>query len=169
MLAASHKRHCTSYASAMAVISSRPPAAHAFRDRQRGRNVIAGVRRFFREIRVVEIEIADAAAVRECRPVRWRLVIGAKDCRSVFRREICGYFSRDHKRFFFPCAERAAQVNRSRAVSLRAPLPSKDPQIAARTRNQQVDEQALCSCKKSRFQSADDFHWSKGSAGACAL
>src|SRR5512133_3051116 len=52
--------------------------------------------------------------------------------------------------------------NRLRAVSLRARLPSKDPQIAARTRNQRVDEQALFSCKKSRFQSADDFYRSKG-------
>src|SRR5437667_531234 len=59
--------------------------------------------------------------------------------------------------------------NRLRAVSLRARLLSKDPQIAARTRNQQVDEQALSSCKKSRFQSADDFYGSKGSAGACPL
>src|SRR2546430_3195239 len=52
--------------------------------------------------------------------------------------------------------------NRLRAVSPRARLPSKDPQIAARTRNQQVDEQALSSFKKSRFQSADDFYGSKG-------
>src|SRR5712671_7491143 len=56
--------------------------------------------------------------------------------------------------------------NRLRAVSLRARLPSKDPQTAVRTRNQQVDEQALSSCKKSRFQSADDFYGSKGSTGA---
>src|SRR6476646_10660496 len=60
-------------------------------------------------------------------------------------------------------------TNRSRAVSLRGRLPSKDLQIAARTRNQQVDVQALSSCKKSRFQSADDFYGSKGSAGACPL
>src|SRR5712675_697555 len=57
--------------------------------------------------------------------------------------------------------------NRLRAVSLRARLPSKDPQTAVRTRNQLVDEQALSSCKKSRFQSADDFYGSKGSTGAC--
>src|SRR5580765_1436588 len=58
--------------------------------------------------------------------------------------------------------------NRLRAVSLRARLPSKDPQIAGRTRNRQVDEQALSSCKKSRFQSADDFYGSKGSRDFCA-
>src|SRR5258708_38477233 len=57
--------------------------------------------------------------------------------------------------------------NRLRAVSLRARLPSKDPQTAVRTRNQLVDEQALSSCKKSRFQSADDFYGSKGSTVAC--
>src|SRR4029077_7879305 len=59
--------------------------------------------------------------------------------------------------------------NRLRAVSLRARLPSKDPQIAVRTRNQQVDEQALSSLKKLGFQSADDFYGSKRSAGACPL
>src|SRR4029077_19977876 len=59
--------------------------------------------------------------------------------------------------------------NRLRAVSLRAPLPSKDLQIAARTRNQLVDEQVLSSLKKLGFQSADDFYGSKGSAGACPL
>src|SRR6478735_12707293 len=53
--------------------------------------------------------------------------------------------------------------NRLRAVSLRGRLPSKDPQIAARTRNQLVDEQALSSLKKLGFQSADDFYGSKGS------
>src|SRR6476661_5837457 len=56
--------------------------------------------------------------------------------------------------------------NRLRAVSLRARLPSKDPQTAARTRNQQVDEQALSSLKKLGFQSADDLRRSKGS-GHC--
>src|SRR6188472_1214069 len=53
--------------------------------------------------------------------------------------------------------------NRLRAVSLRARLPSKDPQTAARTCNQQVDEQALSSLKKLEFQSADDLGRSKGS------
>ena len=41
--------------------------------------------------------------------------------------------------------------NRSRAVSLRARLPSKDPQSVVRTCNQQVDEQGLCSLKKWSF------------------
>src|SRR6266550_1487854 len=67
------------------------------------------MRRLFRQIRVVKIEIANAAAVGERRPVRWRLVIGAKDRGSVFRREISRYSSCDHKRFFLPCAKRAAQ------------------------------------------------------------
>src|SRR6516164_4477511 len=52
--------------------------------------------------------------------------------------------------------------NRSGAVSLRARLPSKDPQSAPRRCNQQVDEQALSSLKV-KFQSADDLHGSKGS------
>src|SRR5437773_881496 len=67
------------------------------------------MRRLFRQIRVVKIEVANAAAVGECRPVRRRFVIGAKDRGSVFRREISRYSSRDHKRFFLPCAERGAQ------------------------------------------------------------
>src|SRR5258705_13558577 len=71
-------------------------------------------------------------------------------------------------RMVLPSMRRARSPgNRLRAVSLRARLPSKDLQTAVRTRNQQVDEQALSSCKKSRFQSADDFYGSKGSTGAC--
>src|SRR5882757_1000222 len=71
-------------------------------------------------------------------------------------------------RMVLPSMRRARSPgNRLRAVSLRARLPSKDPQTAVRTCNQQVDEQALSSCKKSRFQSADDFYGSKGSTGAC--
>src|SRR4029077_18381644 len=67
------------------------------------------MRRLFRQVRVVKIEIADAAAVGECSPVRRRLVIGAKDRGSMFRREISRYSSRDYKRFFLPSAERAAK------------------------------------------------------------
>src|SRR5258705_13926520 len=71
-------------------------------------------------------------------------------------------------RMALPSMRRARSPgNRLRAVSLRARLTSKDPQTAVRTRNQLVDEQALSSCKKSRFQSADDFYGSKGSTGAC--
>src|SRR5262245_60850418 len=47
-------------------------------------------------------------------------------------------------------------TKRSRAVSLRARLPSRGPQTAARTCNQQVDEQALSSLKELEFQSADE-------------
>src|SRR5205809_7530212 len=54
-------------------------------------------------------------------------------------------------------------TNQSRAVSLRARLHLKDPQTAARTRNQRVDEQALSSLKKLGFQSADDLRRSKSS------
>src|SRR5437773_12277554 len=67
------------------------------------------MRRLFRQIRVAKIEIANAAAVGERRPFRRRLVIGAKDRGSVFRREISRYSSRDHERFFLPCAKRATQ------------------------------------------------------------
>src|SRR6266480_519693 len=67
------------------------------------------MRRLFRQIRVVKIEIANAAAVGEGRPVRRSLVTGAKDRGSVFRREISRYSSRNYKGFFTPCAERAAQ------------------------------------------------------------
>src|SRR5215208_5152065 len=64
-----------------------------------------------------------------------------------------------------PRAKHQARSPRNRlpAVSLHARLPSKDPQTAARTRNQQVDEQALFSLKKLGFQSADDLRRSKGS------
>src|SRR5262245_13754679 len=41
--------------------------------------------------------------------------------------------------------------NRSRVVSLRARLPWRDPRIAPRTCNQQVDEQALFSLKNGEF------------------
>src|SRR5262249_43532154 len=59
--------------------------ADALRNGDCSRNIVAGVRRLFREIGVVKIEIANAAAVGECRPVRRPLVVGAKDCRAVLR------------------------------------------------------------------------------------
>src|SRR5882672_8201664 len=120
------------------------------------------MRRLFRQIRVVKIEIANAAAVGECSPVRWRLVIGAKDRGSVFRREISRYSSRNHKRFFLPCAERAAQridyapfhfVHHFLRKILKSPR--------ARVIGKLMSKRRLHS-KKSRFQSADDFYGSKG-------
>src|SRR3954470_23099829 len=84
-------------------------STHAFCNGKCGGNVVAGMRGLFRQVRVVEIEIADGAAVRERRPVRWRLVIRAKDCRAAFGGELCGHSPRDHTRFFLPCAERAAE------------------------------------------------------------
>src|SRR5438132_4179064 len=59
--------------------------------------------------------------------------------------------------------------NRSRAASLRAQLPSKAPQIAAHTRNQQVDEQALSSLKKLGFQSADESRAGKRPQDFCMV
>ena len=59
--------------------------ADALRDRERGGDVIARVRRLFRKIGVVVIEIANATAGRERRPIRRRLVIGADDrCAPFF-------------------------------------------------------------------------------------
>src|SRR5215831_13028425 len=60
-------------------------------------------------------------------------------------------------------------ANQSRAVSLRARLPSKDPQTAGRTCSQQVDEQALSSLKKLEFQSADDLYRSKRCSELCLI
>src|SRR5262245_65470063 len=59
--------------------------------------------------------------------------------------------------------------NRSRAVSLRARLPSKDPRTAMRTRSQPVDEQALSSLKKLEFQSADDLRAGKRPQDFCKV
>src|SRR5215813_10538236 len=70
-------------------------------------------------------------------------------------------------RTVLPSMHRARSLrNQSRAVSLRARLPSKDPQTAARMRNQQVDEQALSSLEV-KFQSADDSWTSKRAQDFC--
>src|SRR6266850_556085 len=127
------------------------------------------MRRLFRQIRVVKIEIANAAAVGECRPVRRRFVIGAKDCRAVFRREISRYSSRDHKRFFLPCTERAAQGIDYTPFHfvhdfLRKILKSQRARVISKLMSKRC-----LHLKKLRFQSADDFYGSKGSAGACTL
>ena len=82
---------------------------HAFRRSQRRGNIIARMCRLFRQIRIVVIEIADSAAVRECGPVRRCLVIRADDCRSVFRRKIGSDFSRNDARLFVPRAQCATQ------------------------------------------------------------
>src|SRR5712671_2672353 len=127
------------------------------------------MRRLFRQIRVVKIEIANAAAVRECRPVRRRFVIGAKDCGSVFRREISRYSTRDHEWFFLPCAKRAAQGIDYAPFHfvhdfLRKILKSQRARVISKLMSKRC-----LHLKKSRFQSADDFYGSKGSAGACTL
>ena len=83
--------------------------ADALRDRERGGDVVARMRRFFRKIGVVVIEIANAAAGRERRPIGRCLVIGADDRAAIFRRKIGGDFARDHARLFVPRPERAAE------------------------------------------------------------
>src|SRR6266550_964870 len=83
--------------------------AHAFRHRQRCGNIIARMGRLFRKISIVVIEIANTTAVRECGPVRRRLVIRADDCRSVFRREIGSDFSCNDARLFVPRTKCATQ------------------------------------------------------------
>src|SRR5580765_6311646 len=126
------------------------------------------MRRLFRQIGVVEIEIANAAAVGECRPVWRRLVLGAKDRGSVFRREISRYSSRDHKRFCLPCAERAAQGIDYAPFHfvhdfLRKILKSQGARVISKLMSKRCFH-----VKKSRFQSADDFYRSKGSRDFCA-
>ena len=83
--------------------------ADALRDGERRGDVVARVRRFFGKISVVVIEIANATAGRERRPIRRRLVIGADNGAAVFRRKIGSDFARDRARLFVPCAERAAK------------------------------------------------------------
>ena len=83
--------------------------ANAFAHRENGCNVIARMRRFFGEISVVVIEIANAAAGRESSPVRRRLVIGPDNGRAVFGLEVGGDFSRDRARLFVPRPEGAAE------------------------------------------------------------
>src|SRR5215211_7056756 len=121
------------------------------------------MRRLFRQVRVVKIEIANAAAIGECRPVRRRLVIGAKDRGSVLRREISRYSSRDHKWFFLPCAERAAQGIDYAPFHfvhnfLRKILKSQRACVISKL----MSKRGLH--VKMRFQSADEFYGSKGSA-----
>ena len=52
--------------------------ADALGDRERGGDVVAGVRWFFRKISVVVIEITNTTAGRERRPIRRRLVIACR-------------------------------------------------------------------------------------------
>ncbi len=97
--------------------------AHAFGDRERRGDVVARMRRFFRKIGVVVIEIANATAGRERRPVRRRLMIGADDGRAVSwpknPTRLCA-----RSRTALRSRRRArSRTNRSRAASLRARLP----------------------------------------------
>src|SRR5204862_8340911 len=61
------------------------------------------------QIRIVVIKIPDATAIGECGPVRRRLVLGADDCRSVFRGEIGSDVSRNDARLFVPRTKCATQ------------------------------------------------------------
>src|SRR5260370_6745864 len=127
------------------------------------------MRGLLRQIGVVKIERANAAAVGECRAVRRRLVIGAKNRGSVFRREISRYSSRDHKRFCLPCTEGAAQGIDYAPLHfvhdfLRKILKSQRARVISKLMSKRC-----LHVKKSRFQSADDFYGSKGSTGACPL
>src|SRR5437868_5587369 len=85
----------------------RPSPLDAFRDSQCGGNIVARVRWFLRQISVVVIEVADGAAVGECRPVRRPLVIRPEDCGSWLRRKFQGDLARDCTRLFIPCTKRA--------------------------------------------------------------
>src|SRR5260370_34438426 len=82
--------------------------AHAFRHSKRRSNVVTRMRRLLRQISVVIIEIADATAIRERRPVWRRFVIRADDGRSVFRRTIRRNFSLDRALLFLPRSQPAA-------------------------------------------------------------
>src|SRR2546423_1791053 len=69
--------------------------SHAFGHGESGGDVVARMRRFLRKIGVVVVEIANAASSRECRPIRWRLVIGPDDGGTVLCRKIRGDLPRD--------------------------------------------------------------------------
>src|SRR6185369_1154316 len=69
---------------------------------------------------------------------RWWIRVSPRNLRPLFARSQTVLPSRHRAR---------SPGNRSRAVSLHARRPSKDPRTAVHTRNQQVDEQALFSCK----------------------
>ncbi len=82
--------------------------ANTLRHRQRGGNVVTRMRRLLRQISVVVIEIANAASIRERRPIRRRFMFRPDDCRSYRRRKIGCDFSRDRAGFFIPRTQRAA-------------------------------------------------------------
>src|SRR5437763_14692663 len=86
----------------------RPGRAEAFRDRQRGGNIVARMRRFLRQIGIVVIKIANGTAVRECCPVRWRLMTGTDNCRSSLRRKLRCNLARTPAGLFLPRSEPAA-------------------------------------------------------------
>ncbi len=84
--------------------------ADALAHREHGRKIVARMRRFLREIGVVVIEVANAAAVREGGPIRRGLVRGADNRRAVLSgREIRNDVARDRARLLVPGAERAAE------------------------------------------------------------
>ena len=86
----------------------RPGRAEAFRDRQRGGNIVARMRRFLRQIGIVVIEIANATPIRERSPVRWRLMTGTDNCRASFRRKLRRNLARNPAGLFLLRPECAA-------------------------------------------------------------
>ena len=82
--------------------------ARSFSGRERGGDVVAGVRRFLREVGVVVIEVADEAAVGERGPIRRRGVARAEQRRAVRCVEPCSHAARDGARLGVPRAQSAA-------------------------------------------------------------
>src|SRR5207253_4645706 len=83
--------------------------ANAFRSRKCRRNIITRMRRFFRQISVIEIEVTNATARRERSPVRRSLMRRSDNCRSILRRKFRRDFSRDRARLFIPRSQRATK------------------------------------------------------------
>ena len=86
-----------------------PGRAFGLRHRECRGDVVARVRGFLREIRVVEIEIPHEAAIRERRPIRRYTEHRAEDGRAASRRKSRRRPPRDRARLGIPRAESAAE------------------------------------------------------------
>jgi len=121
----------------------------------------------FRQIRIVKIEIPDAAAIGECGQVRRRLVTkGAKDRGSCFARNLPLLFAQitNGSSFHAPSAQARESITR-RFTSCTTSF-ERFLKTAVRTRNQQVMSKRCLHIKNRDFQSAMILR-SKGSTGAC--
>ena len=114
------------------------------------------MRRFFREIGIVIIEISNAAAVGESGPVRRRLVRRADHGRAMFGREIRSDIARDRARLFVPGPERAAQRIHQPAFNLMDHVLREVLEIQRAGEMGELMRESRLSHKKVKLQSGDE-------------